>query len=161
MAPIPHPPTYPLVGNVLSVDPDDPMLSIVNLMKQYGPIISLKFPKRPRPVLMVGCQEYVHELCDQERFQKVVGGALEEVRAIAKDGEHLPPLQSIVARNRLADTRPGLFTAHQHEEAWAIAHRILIPSFGPLSIRGMFPNMFDIASQLIMKACSVLLLLCE
>jgi cytochrome P450/NADPH-cytochrome P450 reductase len=45
----------------------------------------------------------------------------------------------------------GLFTAHQHEQNWAIAHRILIPSFGPLSIRSMFDDMFDVASQLVVK----------
>jgi cytochrome P450/NADPH-cytochrome P450 reductase len=45
----------------------------------------------------------------------------------------------------------GLFTAHQDEENWAIAHRILIPAFGPLSIRNMFGGMTDIAQQLIAK----------
>jgi len=45
----------------------------------------------------------------------------------------------------------GLFTAHGHEPNWAIAHRILIPSFGPLSIRSMFDDMFDVASQLVVK----------
>ena len=33
----------------------------------------------------------------------------------------------------------------------AIAHRILIPAFGPLSIRNMFPGMVDIATQLVEK----------
>jgi cytochrome P450/NADPH-cytochrome P450 reductase len=82
---IPHPPTLPVVGNVLAIDPEDPMASIVGLMKQYGPIITLKFPKQT--IIAVGCQEYVKELCDQERFIKNVSGALEEVRAIAKDGK--------------------------------------------------------------------------
>jgi hypothetical protein len=34
----------------------------------------------------------------------------------------------------------------------AIAHRILIPAFGPLSIRNMFEGMVDIATQLMEKA---------
>jgi cytochrome P450/NADPH-cytochrome P450 reductase len=38
-----------------------------------------------------------------------------------------------------------------NEESWAIAHRILIPAFGPLSIKNMFPGMVDIASQLVAK----------
>jgi cytochrome P450/NADPH-cytochrome P450 reductase len=39
-------------------------------------------------------------------------------------------------RNGIHD---GLFTAHYPgEENWAIAHRILVPAFGPLMIRGMF-----------------------
>jgi len=85
LEPIPHPPTLPLVGNVLAIDPEDPMASMVGMMKQYGPIITLKFPKQT--IIAVGCQEYVQELCDQERFIKNVSGALEEVRAIAKDGK--------------------------------------------------------------------------
>lgn len=36
----------------------------------------------------------------------------------------------------------------------AVAHRILIPAFGPLSIRGMFDGMLDVATQLINKACT-------
>ena len=45
----------------------------------------------------------------------------------------------------------GLFTARDGEENWGIAHRILMPAFGPLSIRGMFDEMHDIASQLALK----------
>jgi cytochrome P450/NADPH-cytochrome P450 reductase len=85
---IPHPPTIPLVGNVLAIDPDDPIASIVNIMKQYGPIITLKFPKET--IIAVGCQQYVQELCDQDRFIKNVSGALEEVRSVAKDGMCCP-----------------------------------------------------------------------
>ncbi|KAL4897777.1 cytochrome P450 [Aspergillus ambiguus] len=46
----------------------------------------------------------------------------------------------------------GLFTAnYPGEENWEIAHRVLIPAFGPLMIRGMFDDMYDIASQLALK----------
>jgi cytochrome P450 len=45
----------------------------------------------------------------------------------------------------------GLFTAHGDEANWALAHRILMPAFGPLSIRNMLPGMIDIASQLVAK----------
>jgi cytochrome P450/NADPH-cytochrome P450 reductase len=64
----------------------------------------------------------------------------------------------------------GLFTAHLGEENWEIAHRVLMPAFGPLSIQNMFDGilcltnvrecwanslfkteMHDIATQLVMK----------
>jgi len=45
----------------------------------------------------------------------------------------------------------GLFTAFTNDPQWIIAHRILIPALGPLAIRGMFPEMSDIASQLATK----------
>jgi cytochrome P450/NADPH-cytochrome P450 reductase len=84
---IPKPPDYPVIGNVLDLDPEDPMASIVGLLKKHGPIILLKFPKNKE--ILVGSQELVHELCDQERFQKNVGGALEEVRTVGGDGKCL------------------------------------------------------------------------
>uniref|UniRef100_A0A0C4DJD1 Bifunctional cytochrome P450/NADPH--P450 reductase n=1 Tax=Fusarium oxysporum (strain Fo5176) TaxID=660025 RepID=A0A0C4DJD1_FUSOF len=45
----------------------------------------------------------------------------------------------------------GLFTARLGEENWGIAHRVLMPAFGPLSIQRMFDEMHDIASQLALK----------
>lgn len=35
-----------------------------------------------------------------------------------------------------------------------LAHRILLPAFGPLGIKAMFPGMADIASQLLSKVCA-------
>lgn len=35
-----------------------------------------------------------------------------------------------------------------------MAHRILLPAFGPLGIKAMFPGMADIASQLLSKVCA-------
>ncbi|KAL2353913.1 bifunctional P-450/NADPH-P450 reductase [Cryomyces antarcticus] len=72
----------------------------------------------------------MNEVCDESRFSKIVALALEQVR----NGVH-----------------DGLFTAYPGEHNWEIAHRVLVPAFGPLSIRGMFDEMHDIASQLVMK----------
>jgi hypothetical protein len=45
----------------------------------------------------------------------------------------------------------GLFTAYHGERGWGIAHRILMPAFGPLRIRDMFEDMSDVAQQLCFK----------
>ena len=45
----------------------------------------------------------------------------------------------------------GLFTAYHGEHNWGVAHRALVPAFGPLGIKGMFDEMYDIASQLVAK----------
>lgn len=37
------------------------------------------------------------------------------------------------------------------EEEWGIAHRVLMPAFGPLAITNMFDEMKDIASQMVLK----------
>lgn len=72
----------------------------------------------------------VNEVCDEKRFKKDVARVLEEVRAGVHD---------------------GLFTAHAEEPNWGIAHRVLMPAFGPMNIQAMFPEMHDIANQLAMK----------
>lgn len=81
-------------------------------------------------MLFVSTQKLVNEACDEKRFAKAVGAVLQEVR----NGVH-----------------DGLFTAHAEEPNWGIAHRVLMPAFGPTKIQSMFDEMHDIASQLAMK----------
>ncbi|KAJ9108226.1 hypothetical protein QFC19_002473 [Naganishia cerealis] len=126
--PIPQPPPKPFIGNLTDIDPSTGTQSLVKLLQRYGEIIQLDMMGKRR--VFVGSQRLVHELSDQTRFSKTVVGALEQVRALAGD---------------------GLFTAYPQEPSWEIAHRILIPAFGPLSIREMYPGMVDIADQLIQK----------
>lgn len=45
----------------------------------------------------------------------------------------------------------GLITAYLEEENWGVAHRVLMPAFGPGAVRGMFDDMHDIATQLALK----------
>lgn len=88
-------------------------------------------------------------MSDDKRFSKAVTSSLIEVR------------------NAVGD---GLFTAYKDEPGWAIARkispssqhraslpnihdtdRLLMPAFGTASIRDMFPDMLDIAQQLVLK----------
>jgi cytochrome P450/NADPH-cytochrome P450 reductase len=48
-------------------------------------------------------------------------------------------------------TGDGLFTALLGEENWGLAHRILMPVLGPMSIGDMFEDMHDVACQLVLK----------
>ena len=79
---------------------------------------------------VISSHELLNEVCDEKRFVKDVAGALEQVR------------------NGLND---GLFTAYHGEPTWASAHRTLVPAFGPLGIKDMFDEMYDIATQLVAK----------
>ena len=45
----------------------------------------------------------------------------------------------------------GLFTAFPGEHNWEVAHRTLVPAFGPIGIKDMFDEMYDIATQLVAK----------
>ncbi|KAK7421191.1 hypothetical protein QQX98_002321 [Neonectria punicea] len=125
---IPEPKGLPFVGNIGALDPEFPLGSMKALADQYGEIYRLRFPGRT--VVIVNTQALVNETCNEKRFKKSVNSALNQVR----EGVH-----------------DGLFTAKMGEENWGIAHRVLMPAFGPLSIRGMFDEMHDIASQLALK----------
>lgn len=45
----------------------------------------------------------------------------------------------------------GLFTARESEPNWTLAHRILVPAFGPVAIKKMQPQMCDIVAQMLMS----------
>ena len=85
-----------------------------------GPIYELRLPFGN--LIVVSNHELFDELCDEKRFAKFVGGSLVELRALLHN---------------------GLFTAESGEHAWGVAHRTLVPSFGPLAIRDMFDGQFD------------------
>jgi len=81
---IPQPPTRWVVGNVGEIDPKLPISSIWRLADLYGPIYKLNIVGRE--VVVLSSYELINEVCDDDRFEKVVGGALEQVRALAGDG---------------------------------------------------------------------------
>ena len=126
--PIPQPPGYPLVGNITDVDPKDSFGSINRLADKYGEIFKLSVFGNDRYFL---CSErLVNEACDETRFVKSINTNLEQVR------------------NGVGD---GLFTAYHMEHNWELAHRILVPAFGPIGIKDMYDEMYDIATQLVSK----------
>jgi len=125
---IPGPKTTPVIGNLPDIDTHAPVQSMMALAREYGPIFRLELPGRE--LVLVSSQELVNELCDERRFDKKVHASLRQVRDFAGD---------------------GLFTAETQEHNWGVAHRILMPVFGPASLRTMFPEMLDIAEQLLLK----------
>ncbi|KAI1266206.1 bifunctional P-450:NADPH-P450 reductase [Xylariaceae sp. FL1019] len=127
--PIPSPPGLPIVGNATQIDTHAMRVTFSAWAKKYGEVYRLYFPGG-RTLVFANSHRLVNELCDEKRFVKIPEGVLGEVR----NGVH-----------------DGLFTAKPGEEAWGIAHRILMPAFGPISIRGMFDEMHDIATQMALK----------
>ena len=126
--PIPKPPSKPLVGNATTVDPNQPLQSLMGLTRDLGPIFWLDM--MGKPMVIASGAELVNELCDEKRFDKAVRGALRKVRAIGGD---------------------GLFTGDTHAPNWSKAHNILLPTFSQKAMVDYFPMMVDIASQLVMK----------
>ncbi|KAF7535706.1 hypothetical protein G7Z17_g13162 [Cylindrodendrum hubeiense] len=127
LVPIPQPRGLPLIGN-LGEFTTSPMADLVRLADIYGPIYRVQLGSKS--IILVGSNALINEICNEKRFHK----SLKTVLGIVREGVH-----------------DGLFTAYDDEPNWGKAHRILTPAFGPLSIRGMFGDMHDIATQMCMK----------
>ena len=128
LSPIPHPPTKPVVGNMLSLDSSAPVQNLTRLAKELGPIFWLDM--MGAPLVIVSGHDLVDELSDEKRFDKAVRGPLRRVRAVGGD---------------------GLFTADTNEPNWSKAHNILLQPFGNRAMVSYHPSMVDIAEQLVKK----------
>ncbi len=128
LSPIPHPPTKPVVGNMLSLDSNAPTQNLARLAKELGPIFWLDM--MGTPLVVVSGPDLVDELSDEKRFDKAVKGSLRRVRAVAGD---------------------GLFTAYTNEPNWSKAHNILMQPFGNRAMQSYHPSMVDVAEQLVKK----------
>src|SRR5205085_10302628 len=106
LSPIPHPPTKPVVGNMLSLDSTAPVQNLARLAKELGPIFWLDM--MGAPLVIVSVHELVDELSDEKRFDKAVGVLLRRVGTVAGD---------------------GLFTADTTEPNWTNAHNILLQPY--------------------------------
>src|SRR5215217_8945115 len=127
--PIPQPPGYPILGNLFDVrGAETPIQALMKLARQYGPIFRLHVG--PRNLIVVSGYDLVDELCDEKRFDKLLGQGLISARAVAGD---------------------GLFTSWTQEPNWKKAHNILLPGFSNRAIKDYYPMMTDIAMQLVEK----------
>ncbi|KAK0383745.1 hypothetical protein NLU13_9656 [Sarocladium strictum] len=120
---VPEPPGWPLLGHAVGwIDNDNPVKSFGEIADKYGPIYRLRLLRTP--ITFVSNYKLIHELCNERKFRKVPSG---------------PATNKVHCQ------------AYLEEENWGIAHRILMPAFGPAAVQGMFDEMHDIASQLAMK----------
>lgn len=125
---IPMPDKKPVIGNMLSVDKDQPLQSLMQLTRDLGPIFRMDM--MGTPLVVASGYDLVEELCDEARFDKAVRGSLRRVRAIGGD---------------------GLFTGDTQEPNWSKAHNILLPTFSRQAMSNYFPMMLDVAGQLCLK----------
>ena len=125
---IPQPKTDPLLANLRDIDADAPVQGFMRLARALGPIYKLEV--FGRNLIFVSSQELVDEVCDERRFDKKIHASLKNIRELAGD---------------------GLFTAYTEEPNWGKAHRLLMPAFGPIGVRGMFDRMLDIADQMLVR----------
>ncbi|TRM66771.1 cytochrome P450 [Schizophyllum amplum] len=125
---IPQPAGWPFIGNVLDIVTSFSCESFHRLAQQHGEIYQLNL--LGRKLILVSSHALVDELSDDKRFKKAVGGALMEARDLLHD---------------------GLFTAFNHEANWAVAHRLLSPSFRTSAVQQTFDGMREICADLVGK----------
>ena len=130
LEPIPQPPGHLLIGNLLDLDASHPIESLMDLARRYGPIFRIELPGRGSRVI-VSSHALVDELCDESRFDKMLG----------------PGLNALAA----GPVGRGLFTSETADPNWRKAHNVLLPAFGMEAMRGYFPRMLDLAVQLAQK----------
>src|SRR5688572_28863990 len=113
---IPHPPSRPFIGNLSDIDPGHVIESLMRLAREYGPIYRLDAPGG-RSRLIVSGFDLVDELCDDARFDKTLGPAVDVVGSSGSQ---------------------GLFTAMTDDPNWSKAHNILLPNFSLAAMQRYF-----------------------
>ncbi|CCK26124.1 putative bifunctional P-450/NADPH-P450 reductase 1 [Streptomyces davaonensis JCM 4913] len=130
LRPIPSPRGIPLLGNTPQIPDTNPV--------EYFAELSMQFPDGIYGLDIAGIEQIfvydpdlVAEVSDETRFFKQIEKTpLQHVRDFAG---------------------AGLFTAHQHEEEWGMAHRILLPAFSQRAMRAYYGQMLEIAQNLVGK----------
>ncbi|KAJ6454873.1 cytochrome P450 [Mycena vitilis] len=125
---IPQPRALPVLGNITSLDRNDPFRSFRLLAKTYGEIYQLTL-LGAWTLWGIKLGWYRGVLIAGHNTIRVTGG-LRQVRNLVGD---------------------ALFTAEDTEPNWGIAHRLLMPAFGTIAVKGMMEEMRDISSQLLLK----------
>ncbi|MGA5822816.1 bifunctional cytochrome P450/NADPH--P450 reductase [Kitasatospora sp. NPDC094028] len=130
LRPIPSPRGIPLLGHTPQIPGTNPVAYFVELSK--------RFPEGIYGMDIAGIEQVfvydpdlVAEVCDETRFFKQIEKTpLQHVRDFAG---------------------AGLFTAHQDEEEWGMAHRVLLPAFSQRAMKSYFGQMLEIARNLVAK----------
>ncbi|WP_328438359.1 cytochrome P450 [Streptomyces sp. NBC_00444] len=130
LRPIRSPRGIPLLGHTSQIPSTNPV--------EYFGELSLQFPEGLYGMDIAGIEQVfvydpdlVAEVCDETRFFKQIDKTpLHHVRDY---------------------TGAGLFTAHQHEEEWGMAHRVLLPAFSQRAMKAYYGQMLEIAENLVGK----------
>ncbi|KAH8891028.1 cytochrome P450 [Thozetella sp. PMI_491] len=130
--PIPHPPESWLTGNLGEIDP---AFAVLN-----------------RKIVFISSYELANEVLDDMYYEKKVVGVQKNVRALTKNGLFTAYNDEEVGVRPYANpTVPKMRLTGRALQEWGIAHRTLVPAFGPIHIRSMFPKMVDVLSQMVLR----------
>ena len=125
---IPQPKMFGPLGNLPLIDAHNPIQSLMALAKENGSIYRFTIPNSTSLIISGG--DLVADACDESRFDKKIGPALQKLRVMGGD---------------------GLFTSATDEPNWHKAHGILLSSFSQRAMEGYHTMMLDVTTQLIQK----------
>ncbi|MGV9562517.1 bifunctional cytochrome P450/NADPH--P450 reductase [Streptomyces sp. NPDC003480] len=127
LRPIRSPRGIPLLGHTPQIPDTNPIAYFGELSKQFPEgIYGMDIAGHEQ--VFVYDPDLVAEVCDETRFFKQIDKTpLYHVRDFAG---------------------AGLFTAHQYEEEWGMAHRILLPAFSQRAMKNYYGQMLEIAQNL-------------
>src|SRR3979411_821694 len=115
----------PVVGDLLGIDPRRPLANLMAAAERRRPIFEFRLFDQ-KFVFITGA-ELAEELCDEKRFHQ------------------RPPPALVGLREFVAD---GLFTAHDHEPNWRLAHDLLMPAFTKAAMQRYHPVMLQVTAEL-------------
>lgn len=115
----------PILGDVLGIDRQAPLQSIMRRGAGLGPIFELKLFEQK--FVFVSGAELAAEFADESRFEKALSPAIVALREFVGQ---------------------GLFTAYNDETNWAIAHELLRPAFTKAAMQRYHPIMLVAAQEL-------------
>ncbi|WP_343287396.1 cytochrome P450 [Gordonia sp. SID5947] len=115
----------PFIGDLGVSDPRHPLLSLLEWGADLGPIYEMRIFRQN--FVFVSTAELTAELSDESRFCKALPPAITALRQYAGD---------------------GLFTAHNDEPNWQLAHELLMPAFTKAAMQSYHPIMLETAGEL-------------
>ena len=112
---IPGPKGVPVLGNMFDVPADRTIQTAMELVREFGPMVRLRTPVGDR--FIASGLDMIDDLCDDERFDKLVGDGQKAVRSFGPSA--------------------GLFTSDTDDPNWSKAHNILLPNFSTAGDAGL------------------------
>ncbi|HKJ10954.1 MAG TPA: cytochrome P450 [Ornithinimicrobium sp.] len=126
---IPGPKGKPFIGNLLDLDMDSPIESLMGMAEEHGSIFKISVAGQTR--VFVSDPGMVDQICDDSTFHKKLAAGIKQASESAFGS--------------------GLFTTANDDPIWQKAHNILMAPFSQASMRTYVPAMVDIADQLMTR----------
>ena len=145
-------------------------LDLLGEFRENLAVVKRKFLMRSwkfqgRNVVVINTYDLLHEACDDKRFPKAVSSAIKEISALVHDGLFTCVTTSDPDNIRSLSLKQSPHSGQElgyrsyvqpvvtikTRSLIVFPDRLLMPVFGTVAVRDMFPAMEDVISQLVNK----------